>query len=222
MRRTSRAEQRPQVLPAAELARCLVAPARPHRLGAIHATGRPDGCSAELAERKLAELLRCSATGRALTTPVFDPTSCQSLEAPQPQSPGEAGAQGDAAPENAPAKVHAAGSSDLPDFTMAAVVAAVAQHGNGNGDGDNANEGLWQALEAAITCPITLEPVEVPYIAGDGRSYEGDAIRAALARDARSPLTRAPMAAQDLLPHHTLRQLAALVRAQRDVPARKA
>ena len=57
----------------------------------------------------------------------------------------------------------------------------------------------------AFVCPITSEVMDWPVVAEDGHSYERAAIAEWLARNARSPLTNAPMG-QGLVPNTTLRK----------------
>ena len=57
----------------------------------------------------------------------------------------------------------------------------------------------------AFVCPITSEVMDWPVVAEDGHSYERAAIAEWLARNARSPLTNAPMG-HGLVPNVTLRK----------------
>ncbi len=57
----------------------------------------------------------------------------------------------------------------------------------------------------AFVCPITRDVMDRPVVAADGHSYEHDAIARWLARNARSPLSNAPMG-PELVPNITLRK----------------
>ena len=63
------------------------------------------------------------------------------------------------------------------------------------------------ALKQDLRCPITLEVMRDPVIAGDGHSYEREAIERWLRNHHTSPLTGRVMPSSALLPNHRLRTL---------------
>ena len=65
----------------------------------------------------------------------------------------------------------------------------------------------------AFVCPITRDVMDRPVVAADGHSYEHDAVAKWLTRNARSPLTNAPMG-PELVPNITLRKAIAEWREQ--------
>ena len=73
--------------------------------------------------------------------------------------------------------------------------------------GERAEERRRGALKQDLRCPITLEVMRDPVIAGDGHSYEREAIDRWLRGHRTSPLTGRVMASSQLLPNHRLRTL---------------
>ena len=63
------------------------------------------------------------------------------------------------------------------------------------------------ALKQDLRCPITLEVMRDPVIAGDGHSYEREAIERWLSSHRTSPLTGSVIAHTTLIPNHRLRTL---------------
>ena len=63
------------------------------------------------------------------------------------------------------------------------------------------------ALKNDLRCPITLEVMRDPVLAGDGHSYERAAIERWLSSHRTSPLTGRVMPTAQLLPNHRLRML---------------
>ena len=63
------------------------------------------------------------------------------------------------------------------------------------------------ALKQDLRCPITLDVMRDPVLAGDGHSYEREAIERWLAGHRTSPLTGRLMPNTTLLPNHRLRAL---------------
>jgi len=62
-------------------------------------------------------------------------------------------------------------------------------------------------LRADLQCPITLEVMRDPVIAGDGHSYEREAIERWLQGHRTSPLTGRALPHANLIPNHSLRGL---------------
>lgn len=73
--------------------------------------------------------------------------------------------------------------------------------------GSAAEQRRLYALKNDLRCPITLEIMHDPVIAGDGHSYERSAIERWLSGHRTSPLTGRVMPSMTLLPNHRLRQL---------------
>ena len=87
----------------------------------------------------------------------------------------------------------------------AAVTAAVAQPAAAGEEGQAA---VPPALAAALRCQLTGKPLQDPWIASDGYTYEGAAIRARLAAGSlASPATGLPLAAAWLRPNYAVREL---------------
>lgn len=78
------------------------------------------------------------------------------------------------------------------------------------------------ALKQDLRCPITLEVMHDPVIAGDGHSYERDAIERWLATHRTSPLTGRIMPSTSLIPNHRLRTLIADIVSGSQTSARSA
>lgn len=62
---------------------------------------------------------------------------------------------------------------------------------------------------ATLVCPITQEVMADPVIGPDGYTYERSALKGWLERNGTSPMTRQPMAEEDLVPNRALAQLIA-------------
>ena len=73
--------------------------------------------------------------------------------------------------------------------------------------GAAAEERRRLALMGDLRCPITLEVMRDPVIAGDGHSYERSAIERWLSGHRTSPLTGPVRESNELLPNHRLRAL---------------
>ena len=76
-------------------------------------------------------------------------------------------------------------------------------------------------MESLCTCPITLEVMEDPVVAPDGRSYERTAITQWLDLYKRSPLTRERMSPSSLIPNWALKQQIELLHELRTIDLSK-
>lgn len=56
-----------------------------------------------------------------------------------------------------------------------------------------------------FVCPITLNIMEDPVIAGDGHTYERHAIQEWIRRRGQSPITKAPVSTSSLIPNYNLK-----------------
>jgi hypothetical protein len=88
--------------------------------------------------------------------------------------------------------------------TAAAQAAERRRHDVDGGGGDV--EGA-SALMKDIRCPISLEVMRDPVIAGDGHSYERESIERWLQTHRTSPMTGRPLHSRNLIPNHRLRSL---------------
>ena len=76
-------------------------------------------------------------------------------------------------------------------------------------------------MESLCTCPITLEIMEDPVVAPDGRSYERTAITQWLELYKRSPLTRERISPSSLIPNWALKQQIELLQELRTIDLSK-
>ena len=70
-----------------------------------------------------------------------------------------------------------------------------------------AEERRRYGVKQDLRCPITLEVMHDPVIAGDGHSYEREAIERWLAKKLTSPKTGATLETNVVFPNHAMRQM---------------
>lgn len=70
------------------------------------------------------------------------------------------------------------------------------------------------AVPTEFLCPITQEVMQDPVVAADGTTYERSAITAWVLAHGTSPLTRAPLSVDRLLPNRSLRSMIEAARAR--------
>ncbi len=74
-------------------------------------------------------------------------------------------------------------------------------------------------IPSEFVCPITMVLMKDPYIAGDGYTYEKEAITTWLQTNTKSPMTREPMLLNTCRPNRALKD--AIERWQKETPKKK-